>query len=937
MPGDTVIVHAGTYRETVNPRRSGLPGAPITFKAAKGEVVVLSGTEPISGWALEKGNIYHAPVPSDFYPSKNNYSDQIFVDGAMMNQARWPNTTLDLSMPVKATLSKFVSKTRDKATNWTTGVIECDTLKPATDGFYNGAEIFFQPNNGAWSWAFSGKIVDQKGKMITFITRNDCGKDGKQDVYDEKSRFYIFNKRELLDAPGEWYHDKKAGELFLWLPAGDSPAKHRIEARKRDFAFVLEGLSFITLQGFQLFACTVTTDLKAGNGREWDEKGNDLYPWPTGDYIPASHDILLDSLNVKYPSHFTDVSGHFFLQWGMNTGVIISGQRQTIQNCHIQYSAGNGISCYGRNNKILNNLIEDTAYSGVDCAGINTTGGAGAIDFEVGNNTIRRTGRSAMSARGMVNSDVNSRVARIHHNDFGDYMMQDWDGGAIYTFGQDAKFLRVDHNWFHDGPGDTCGGFYPDYAKNWIVDHNVTWNVDWGIHLEGAHTSGVVDALCFNNTIICRDPVSSMSVGVGNGVAPGSANRNNLVNCKWAGKIEFTEVKNVLIWDGKSGSATDPRFLDYKAQKGGLSFQLQANSPARDAGSAIPDYSTLQPGNPDIIVKGLNQQVKDGKPDIGAYEYGEEPWVAGCTLKAGIKPPAAPSGLNAASPSSTQLNLSWNDNSSNETAFILERKHGGGAFKQIALINANTTDYYDTGLAKSTLYSYRVRSVNSAGESANSSTISFKTLAVTKTEAAIMRTSVAPVIDGEVDEAWKSVKPFPILKINSGAITSNADLSGQWKALWDTKNLYLLVDVTDDKLQTDDKSPWYALDGVELYLDGDNSKKKSFDHINDYQIGFIWGRTKLETGGNSAPNVEGIMHKMVKTADGYRLETAIPWSLVLGRSPQPGALIGMDVHLNDCDEAPGVFKGKRAWHATGNTSWMHPDEFGTVELVGTAR
>ena len=41
-------------------------------------------------------------------------------------------------------------------------------------------------------------------------------------------------------------------------------------------------------------------------------------------------------------------------------------------------------------------------------------------------------------------------------------------------------------------------------------------------------------------------------------------------------------------------------------------------------------------------------------------------------------PPAAPSGLSATAVSSSQINLSWTDNSSDETGFKLERKTGAG-------------------------------------------------------------------------------------------------------------------------------------------------------------------------------------------------------------------------------------------------------------------
>ena len=49
--GDTVIVHAGEYREWVRPRRGGLSdNRRITYKAAAGEHVVIKGSERVTGW-----------------------------------------------------------------------------------------------------------------------------------------------------------------------------------------------------------------------------------------------------------------------------------------------------------------------------------------------------------------------------------------------------------------------------------------------------------------------------------------------------------------------------------------------------------------------------------------------------------------------------------------------------------------------------------------------------------------------------------------------------------------------------------------------------------------------------------------------------------------------------------------------------------------------
>src|SRR5689334_14694761 len=65
-----------------------------------------------------------------------------------------------------------------------------------------------------------------------------------------------------------------------------------------------------------------------------------------------------------------------------------------------------------------------------------------------------------------------------------------------------------------------------------------------------------------------------------------------------------------------------------------------------------------------------------------------------------------------------QLQLSWLDNSSDESGFNIERKTGTtGTYAQIASVGANVTTYTDSSLTNSTTYCYRVNAFNSAGTS----------------------------------------------------------------------------------------------------------------------------------------------------------------------------------------------------------------------------
>ncbi|MDQ1352162.1 MAG: hypothetical protein QG657_2468, partial [Acidobacteriota bacterium] len=85
-------------------------------------------------------------------------------------------------------------------------------------------------------------------------------------------------------------------------------------------------------------------------------------------------------------------------------------------------------------------------------------------------------------------------------------------------------------------------------------------------------------------------------------------------------------------------------------------------------------------------------------------------------------PPAAPTALTATAASCSQINLSWTDNSGDETSFKIERSTDGSNFSEIASVGANVTTYSNTGLTASTTYYYRVRAYNGGGYSGYTNT-----------------------------------------------------------------------------------------------------------------------------------------------------------------------------------------------------------------------
>ncbi len=78
QPGDVITVHAGVYRERVNPPRGGASdNKRIVYKAAPGEKVVIKGSEEISGWKHVQGDVWQVVLPNSFFGDFNPFGDLI--------------------------------------------------------------------------------------------------------------------------------------------------------------------------------------------------------------------------------------------------------------------------------------------------------------------------------------------------------------------------------------------------------------------------------------------------------------------------------------------------------------------------------------------------------------------------------------------------------------------------------------------------------------------------------------------------------------------------------------------------------------------------------------------------------------------------------------------------------------------------------------------
>lgn len=81
LPGDVITVHEGVYRERIDPPRGGASDKKrITYQAAPGEKVVITGSEPMKGWVKVTNDTWEVTIPNSFFGDFNPYTNLIHGD-----------------------------------------------------------------------------------------------------------------------------------------------------------------------------------------------------------------------------------------------------------------------------------------------------------------------------------------------------------------------------------------------------------------------------------------------------------------------------------------------------------------------------------------------------------------------------------------------------------------------------------------------------------------------------------------------------------------------------------------------------------------------------------------------------------------------------------------------------------------------------------------
>ncbi len=176
-------------------------------------------------------------------------------------------------------------------------------------------------------------------------------------------------------------------------------------------------------------------------------------------------------------------------------------------------------------------------------------------------------------------------------------------------------------------------------------------------------------------------------------------------------------------------------------------------------------------------------------------------------------------------------------------------------------------------------------------------------------------------IDGQLEESFWDLSNQISINLNGSNNTAN------FGVLWDDNYLYIGVNVVDGSLNMNEGQSYYD-DGVEICIDGNNNLGTSFDQYDRHFVKPINSYWIQEKDGYN----ENVIHKWMKTNDGYSMEFAIPWNN-FNITPTAGMNIGFNIAINDDDDSENrfTFPPQLLWNGTNNY-YKDPSVWGTLEL-----
>ena len=522
--GVTVYVRGGVYELpetlTLEAQDAGTEGMPIAYRAFRNEKPTLTGGRTVTGFEPYKGAILKADLTNQ--KLKGISFRQLYFEGKRQWLARYPNA--DAAHPISGgwayadgdpiPIYKEIPGENKHTLIQRAGDVR--TWSRPEEG-----EVFVFARYNWWNNEIPIKSVDRETRTITL-------KSDASYAVRPHDRYYISNLFEELDAPGEWYLDKRTSTLFF-IPPEPLTGKSVSVPVLSTVIEMKPGAAWLTVRGF-------TIECAAGDSVVLKNTEHCLV---AGNTIRNCGGMRGGGVSVS-GGHDNGVAGNDISEIG-NSGINLSGgDRATlapagnyadnnyIHHIGLCYKQGVGISLYGVGNRASHNLIHD--------------GPRFAILFG-GNNQV------------------------IENNHFRHVALETEDVGATYCGGRDWISPRgsiIRYNYIHDILG--FARVTKGNTTEWVSPH-----FSWGIYLDD--NSGAVDVIgnivarcgrALFHSHDARDCVIENNIFVDGGEQQWEMNGWNVSGKFWKElypkiALGYESMVNEPAWKGKRGMQVHPK------------------------------------------------------------------------------------------------------------------------------------------------------------------------------------------------------------------------------------------------------------------------------------------------------------------------------------------------------------------------------------------
>ncbi len=594
---------------------SGTKQAPICYAAYPGEKPILSGGVPISGWHKAEGPLWTASVPG--VKEGRWYFRSLFVDGKRCIPARTPNEGSEFSADVIKPLHR---STQDDVISSYGLRYHNQDVKPWSN-LVDAVVVVYH----AWTAArHCIASVDVAHKIVHFTNRSQFPVG-----WCAAPRYYVENVREALDAPGEFYLERKTGLLSYYPRPGEDMTKAQVVAPRPETLLMMEGnaaglmaVEYLTFDGIGF------------EYSDWVMPRDEMVDIQSAAFLKTATILCRGVQHCTFERcHIAHVGGYgLWLERGSKDDRVVQchmydlgaggvrigetvlpgmheeqAERNEVSNCFIHdgsrvFHAGMGvlIGCSSYN-KVLHNEICDFLNSGISVgwswAHDPTTAHHNAIEYN-----------------------------HVHHLGWG----KTSDMGGIYTLGV-SPGTTVRYNLIHDMLRHTYGAFgiYLDEASSDIlIENNVIYRVQDACFFDHLGWDNTVRNNIFafspiaqirgdedesHHSFTCERNIVYYQQGeVIGGESARTGHHQFERNCYWnaAGKTpRFPGGLSLGQWQAKGQDThsmlADPKFVDAERHD----FRLQNDSPALRLGFQPIDISAIGLTGPAEWIK-LPMQVE---------------------------------------------------------------------------------------------------------------------------------------------------------------------------------------------------------------------------------------------------------------------------------------------------------------------------------------